>query len=290
MNWVQARDLVGLVRPKQPAPQAGGLVPGRRPARSICIASGKGGTGKSVIAASLAALYSRRGRLLLVDADLGAGNAHILQNANPQRSLVDVAAGLREIDEVLTACGPQIDLLAAGSGVPHMAGLSTLELRTISRGLAQLDTHYDWCLVDSAAGLSDQTLGFASASDLVLIVTTPDLTAMTDAYAFYKVLATMRTSQCVGLLVNRASTAQEAESVGQRVQEVSRRFLGHAPANYGWLAEDPCVRHAVNNRRPVVREDPLSEVALGLERLAQRLEAELEGTLPRGLGTALFGG
>jgi flagellar biosynthesis protein FlhG len=284
MNWEHARSLIGLAHASTDA------APGRYsrpPARSVCVASGKGGTGKSVISASLAALLSRRGRVLLVDADLGAGNAHILQNASPERSLVDVVQGQREIDEVLTACGPQLDLLAAGCGVPHMAGLSAKELAAIADGLRALEFDYAWCIVDSAAGLSDQTLAFAHGSDVVVIVTTPDLTAMTDAYAFYKVLSSLRGEQSVGLLVNRASSAAEAASVAQRVEEVSRRFLGHAPSSFGWLCEDARVRHAVNNRRPVVREDPDAEFSSGIEQLVERIGAQFEQRRPHGLGASL---
>ncbi|TAJ15823.1 MAG: MinD/ParA family protein [Planctomycetota bacterium] len=284
MNWAHARSLIGLAHASTDASREAGR---RLPARSICVASGKGGTGKSVISASLAALLSRRGRVLLVDADLGAGNAHILQNASPERSLVDVVQGEREIDEVLTACGPQLDLLAAGCGVPHMAGLSAQELASIADGLRALELDYDWCIVDSAAGLSDQTLAFARGSDVVVIVTTPDLTAMTDAYAFYKVLSSLRGEQSVGLLVNRAGSAEEAESVAQRVEEVSQRFLGHAPSSLGWLCEDARVRHAVNNRRPVVREDPAAAFSSGIERLVERIDAQFEQRRPHGLGAAL---
>lgn len=284
MNWARARSLIGLAHASNEAAREAGR---RLAARSICVASGKGGTGKSVISASLAALLSRRGRVLLVDADLGAGNAHILQNASPERSLVDVVQGAHEIDEVLTACGPQLDLLAAGCGVPHMAGLSAQELAAIADGLRALEHDYDWCIVDSAAGLSDQTLAFAQGSDVVVIVTTPDLTAMTDAYAFYKVLSSLHVEQAVGLLVNRAGSAEEAESVALRVEDVSRRFLGHAPQPFGWLSEDASVRHAVNNRRPVVRDDPAAPFSGGLEQLVDRLEESFAGRQPRGLGATL---
>jgi flagellar biosynthesis protein FlhG len=283
MNWARARSLIGLPHPVDSA--ASGAEP-RLAARSICVASGKGGTGKSVICASLAAQLSMRGRVLLVDADLGAGNAHILQNASPERSLVDLVKGTGEIDDVRTACGPQLDLLAAGCGVPHMAGLDPRELATIADGLRAIERDYEWCLVDSAAGLSEQTLAFARASDLVAIVTTPDLTAMTDAYAFYKVLVALGAEQEIGLVVNRAGSEEEAASVVRRVEDVSRRFLGRAPEFLGWLPEDATVRHAVNNRRPVVREDPRSPFADRLLALAEQLE--LRPARPRGLGSAML--
>ena len=92
---------------------------------SVCIASGKGGTGKSIVSASLALGFSRRGRTLLLDADLGAGNAHLLHDVVPVRTLVDVAAGEACVRDAVLPCGHNLDLVPAGSGVSHMAGVSS---------------------------------------------------------------------------------------------------------------------------------------------------------------------
>jgi flagellar biosynthesis protein FlhG len=256
----------------------------------VCLASGKGGTGKSVVSASLAAIFARRGRTLLVDADMGVGNAHILQNVVPSHSFVDVVEGRRSVRDIRVPCGPHLDLLPAGSGVSRMAGLSTYELRMVACGLESLETEYRFLLVDSAAGISNQTVAIAAASDVCLIVTTPDVTALTDAYAFLKVLLQRKAHAVPYFVVNRAASAEEAEHVADRMRSVARKFLGREPRFAGALPDDRSVVKCVNERAPVVTSEPRSPFAQGMEQLARVLFEELERRRPQGLGRSLLRG
>ncbi len=256
-------------------------------AASLCIASGKGGTGKSVVTASLASLFAARGRTLLVDADLGVGNAHILQDISPSTTFVDVVEGRLAVREALIECREDLDLAAAGSGVPRMAELSSFELHLIAAGLEELEADYRFVLIDSAAGVSRQTLAFARSSDVVLIVTTPDLTAMTDAYAFLKLLVAGRPTARPLLLVNRAQDEEQAEETARRILRVGERFLGVTPKRMGWLPEDPAVSASVNRRGAVVDREPGAEVSRCLRRMAVNLLEELGRIQPAGLGRTL---
>lgn len=282
-----------VARGPLPLPAAGvgpplEIAPGQR-AASLCIASGKGGTGKSVVSASLAALFAERAPTLLVDADMGIGNAHILQGVSPERSFVEVVGSGLSVLEVVTSCRANLDLVAAGSGVAHMASLDARELHAIAEGLELLELRYAHLLVDSAAGISEQTVSFAACCDLVLLVTTPDVTAMTDAYAFSKVLLRARADARVLLLVNRARDVSQAEAVALRIETVSQKFLGSAPRWIGWCPEDPAVQEAVNARAPVVLHQPSSPGARALHVLAQSVGAELARAPRAGLGRSLLG-
>jgi flagellar biosynthesis protein FlhG len=265
---------------------AGAQSAGPRPV-SLCIASGKGGTGKSIVTAALALHFAERGRTLLVDADFGVGNAHILQDVSPELTCVDVIEGRVRVAEALVRGAGGLDLLAAGSGVPRMAELSTYELHVLASGIGELEPDYRTLLVDSAAGVSHQTLSFARACDALLVVTTSDLTAMTDAYAFLKLYFAGRAGAKALLLVNRAASAEEAEEVTRRIARVGERFLGTAPHCVGWLPQDPAVSACVNRRGPVTRLEPGSEVARALRTVAAALEQELAELTPRGCGREL---
>ncbi|MFN0244719.1 MAG: AAA family ATPase [Planctomycetota bacterium] len=296
MDWDQARRLVRLVRAPVDdtgAPSsvdAGIEMESLATLRSgsVCIASGKGGTGKSVVSASLAQLFARRGRTLIVDADMGVGNAHILQNVAPEHSFVDVVEGRCSAREIRVPCDRDLDLLAAGSGVSRMAGLSAYEMHLVACGIESLETEYQFVLVDSAAGISHQTIAFAAASDLVLLVTTPDVTALTDAYAFLKVLL-QRRSDCVPLfVVNRVASIEEGEHVADRMRSVARKFLGREPQLVGILPDDRAVARSVNERAPVVASDPDSAISSALADLSRRLIEELARRQPRGVGRTLL--
>lgn len=294
MNWEQARKL--LFHKRHGAPLKGPALAPRRDideltavrAASICIASGKGGTGKSVVTASLATLLARSGRTLIVDADMGVGNAHILHNLSPAHSFVDVVEGRLSVREVLVHARPQLDLLAAGSGVSRMAGLSNYEMHLVACGIESLESDYQRVLIDSAAGISMQTVAFAAASDVVLIVTTPDVTALTDAYAFLKVF-TQRRADCVPLfVVNRATDETEALAVAERFRAVSRKFLSREPRSIGWIPDDRAVVRSVSAREPVVVAEPESPAAQALQRIALELQQEIAAHHARGLGRQLL--
>lgn len=298
MNWTDTRKrLLQIAAGRVPRPDGRALPAAdpRRPARdasapsavSLCIASGKGGTGKSIVSASLAALFAPRGRTLLVDADFGVGNAHILQDVSPRATCVDVVEGRESVRASLVTCGKDVDLLAAGSGVPRMSEMTSYELHLLASGLREVEDDYRFLLIDSAAGVSHQTMAFARASDATLIVTTPDLTAMTDAYAFLKLLFAGRAGTRALLLVNRAASAEEAEEVTRRIARVGERFLGMAPRCIGWLPHDPAVSACVNRRGSVVGLEPGAEVSRALRLIAAAIAEELGQVQPKGFGNEL---
>jgi flagellar biosynthesis protein FlhG len=277
--------LMGRVLPDASGPVA--PIESARAAVSLCVASGKGGTGKSIVSASLASLFAARGATLLVDADFGVGNAHILQDVSPRATCVDVVEGRETVRAALVSCAKDLDLLAAGSGVPRMAELSSYELHLLAAGLIEVEPAYRTILVDSAAGVSAQTLAFARAADVTLIVTTPDLTAMTDAYAFLKLLFAGRAGSRAFLLVNRAADEDEAEEVTRRIARVGERFLGTAPRCIGWLPHDPAVSACVNRRGSVVNLEPGAEVSRAMRRVAAAIAEELALVQPKGFGREL---
>jgi len=300
MNWEQARKLLHLHREDTagrplgegpaafPAAIPGGEEPPVARAGSLCVASGKGGTGKSVFTASIAARLSHGGRTLIVDADMGIGNAHILQGVAPERSFVELVAGTAAPREVVAPCAEGLDLIAAGSGVSRMAELSPFEMHRVAEALEQLETDYRFLVVDSAAGVSNQTVSFAAATDLVVVVTTPAVTAMTDAYAFIKVLLRSNPAADPLLVVNRAHSWEEARSVVDRMDTVCQRFLSRSPRWIGWVPDDDAVGRAVNARSAVVGYDPTAPAARALEHLSGVILQEFERVAFAGLGRTLL--
>lgn len=294
MNWDQALRILQPLRTGAPPKAHPGESVSREHATlhrarapSVCIASGKGGTGKSVVSAAFAQLFAEHGRTLLVDADLGVGNAHLMQSVQPSLSLVDVVRGRADAEHVVTGCGPRLDLLAGGSGVSQMASLTPGELLRIARAIEDLDARYDALVVDSAAGISEQTIAFASACDLVVIVTTSDPTAMTDAYAFLKVLFARRRDAHVDLIVNRTLEPEEGPRTADRIESVCQRFLGRGVRFVGALPDDREVLRSVGQRRSVITAAPESAAATALRSLQRSVAEELALLPHHGLGRTL---
>jgi flagellar biosynthesis protein FlhG len=201
---------------------------------------------------------------------------------------VDVVEGKLSVADIRVECRENLDLLGGGSGVSRMAGLSSWEMHMLARGIEALEPEYAHLVVDSAAGISNQTIAFAAASDVVLLVTTPDVTALTDAYAFLKALLLRRGDCDPVFAVNRAGSEEEARGVADRMIAVSRKFLGREPRYVGWLPEDRAVTRSVNARVPVVRSEPGSAFARAAEKIAAGLLTEVGRHRAAGLGRSML--
>lgn len=291
LNWTEAKQL--LSRHKRVRGAAGIQPRSRREdlglvrARSVCVVSGKGGTGKSLCTASLANLLSRRGRTLIMDADLGVGNAHLLQNVHPEATLVDVVEGNLPLQRAITHCGDRLDLLAGGSGFARVAHLSHVELEILARGLEQVERSYAYIVVDSAAGLSEQTVGLAAAADLVVLVTTPDITSLTDAYAFLKVLVQSGPARDPLVVINRVQDPAEAEIAMRRISNVASKFLGRSLRFACMLPEDRAAFRCTQRRSPVTLSEPESPLAGSLRELGREVLVQLDRLHPAGIGKTL---
>jgi flagellar biosynthesis protein FlhG len=159
--------------------------------RSIAITSGKGGVGKTCITVNLARALARGGRrVLLIDADLGLANVDTLLGLHPRATLRQVVAGERALEDVLIDGPGGIKIVPAASGFEDMARLGGREICFLLAQFDALARDFDVALIDTGAGISPAVLCFALAADEKLIVTTPEPTALTDAYALLKVLAT----------------------------------------------------------------------------------------------------
>jgi flagellar biosynthesis protein FlhG len=116
-------------------------------------------------------------------------------------------------------------------------------------------------------------LHLAAASDSVIVVTTPEPTAVTDGYAFVKVLMQRGYTGQTSLLVNFATDRQEARLTYQRISSVARQFLSAKVLDAGYVLMDPKVREAIKQRQPFVLAYPKCPASRCLAALATRLSA-----------------
>ncbi|HET7226854.1 MAG TPA: MinD/ParA family protein [Candidatus Eisenbacteria bacterium] len=240
--------------------------------RTIAIASGKGGVGKSTVAANLAVALGERGaRVLLVDADLSQANLDLLLGLHPRWDLSHVLAGERTLEEVVVSGPAGLKLVPAASGTPELTELDDVRREALWRGLSQLETDVDLLIVDNASGVSRQVTAFCLAADDVVVVTTPELPAFSDAYGFVKLLQAQGLRRAPHLLVNMATSPEEAEDTAHGIQLVARRFLHLELAAWEFVPLDPAVPRAVRMQEPVVRAFPQSPAAAAYRALAARL-------------------
>jgi flagellar biosynthesis protein FlhG len=207
-------------------------------AKLYTIASGKGGVGKTSLTLNLAAACAHSGkRVLVVDGDTGLANADVQLNLRPEYDLTHALTLQKPLLEIITKTPYGFDLIAGRAGHPGLAGLPLPTLTKWLNELRGLSAHYDIILLDAAAGISPPTLLMCAQSTATLLITTPDPSSLTDAYALLKLLWQQHTSANAQLIVNQA-TVREAAMVHKRLGTAATEFLklpplpmlGHIPS------------------------------------------------------------
>ncbi len=242
-------------------------------AHFIGVSSGKGGVGKTNIAVNLAIRLSQMGRrVILLDADLGTANADVLCNLSPLTNLAHVVAGRRTLDQAIIDAPGGFRLVPGASGLAQMAALSEFERARLIQQMRQLELLADVVLVDTGAGVSPNVLSFLASADQQLIITTPEPTAITDAYAVIKTLHRSARAVDLRVLVNMVRTPAEGRAVFDRICAVCRRFLSCTPHYAGHIVEDARVVASVRARRPFVLGAPRTEASVNIGQLAHRID------------------
>ncbi|MGH7178273.1 MAG: MinD/ParA family protein [Tepidisphaeraceae bacterium] len=262
------------------ASQLRSMVDAARGAKVIAVTSGKGGVGKSNIAVNLAIQFAAAGRdVVLLDADLGLANADVLCNVDLPSNLAHVIARKKELSEVLVQAPGGFRLIGGASGLARMADLTDYDRQRLVAALADLERQTDIILIDTGAGISPNVLSFTRCADEVLVVTTPEPTAITDAYAVIKVVSRDGADRRLSLLVNQTRHPCEARVVHDRIAKVAKQFLGVTVLDAGYVPADEHVPLAVRKRVPFVLDSPRCAASQSVAHLAMRLEEGVAGKI-----------
>ena len=243
-----------------------------RYARVIAVTSGKGGVGKSNVALNLAVAFQRLGKMSLVlDADLGMANIHLLAGIQPAYSLKDLLRTDLEISELITQGPEGIGIVAGGSGVIALADSTAAQRAPLLGALERMERHAEIIMVDTAAGMGAGVRDFLMAADEVLFVLTPDLTSLADAYGLLKALHAKEFDRPLYLVVNMASSMKQAADVAIRFSNCARQFLGVEVDNIGYILRDATVSAATVRRSPYLVFDPQAKVSRNTFAIAKAL-------------------
>lgn len=269
----QAEKLREIMRNKEPSSRLEDSPP-QKASRIISVSSGKGGVGKTNIAINLALAYAKLGKKVIVlDADLGLANVNVVLGVIPRYNLYHLIRQQKKMKDILLDTTYGIQIVAGASGFSKIANLSEEERKGFIEELYELSSA-DVIIIDTSAGVSNNVLTFVAASDDVIIVTTPEPTAITDAYGIVKIIATEIDNLDLGLklVVNRVKSVTEGRKVAERVINIAGQFLNIKLDYLGFVYEDILVQHAVIKQRPFLTLDPKSKASICIDHIVRRLE------------------
>jgi flagellar biosynthesis protein FlhG len=253
------------------------------PVQVIAVTGGKGGVGKTSVAVNLATTLAATGRrVMLLDGDLGLANVDVFLGLSPRHTMAHVLSGERTLEEIILESPHGIHVVPGASGVAAMANLSAAEHLGLVQAFSALSTRLDTLIVDTSAGIAHSVVQFAQAAQHVLLVVCDEPASMTDAYALTKVLSRNHGVTKFHLLANMVRTTGEGTALFEKLQRVTGRFLDVTLEYVGEIPEDPCLRRAIREQRPVVAAFPACPSARAFKKLALKADKWPVPDCPRG--------
>jgi flagellar biosynthesis protein FlhG len=238
----------------------------------VCFVSSKGGVGKTLITAEVALSLSSQGKkVLILDGDFGLSNIDIFFSVKTKGNLQQVIQGDKTLKDIITPLGSRMDLISSGNGMRFFNTMTGLEKRGLVSSLLDLQSFYDFILIDTSSGLSDFTFHIASLSHLIVNILTPDPSSFTDSYSLIKILNQDFKIDRFCLLTNFVPTEMAGALLFKKFMEVSGRFLSLSFDYLGSLTFDSEVLHYTQNQKIYLRYDSQSPHKRQMTKVTQNL-------------------
>jgi len=267
-------------------------IAGRKTIRTIAVASGKGGVGKTNITANLAIAFRKLNKkVLVIDADLGLSNIDVVLNLATKYNIRHLFNGEKSLKDLIVEGPAGIKILPASSGIQELTELDEFQRLRLIEEFEAYDGEVDYLLIDTSSGISTNVAFFCMAAQEIIIVTSSEPTAMTDAYALMKVLFTKYQEKNFKILVNNVKDEKEATDVYRRLSIAAEKFLSISLDYLGYVPYDALLQKAVRQQRALIEIYPESEAATRIMQIAHKISIEtnnnIKGTLQFFLGGLL---
>ncbi len=260
--------------------------------RTIAIASGKGGVGKTNITASLAmALRKLDKKVMIFDADLGLSNIDVVLNLATKYNIDHLFKGEKKLKDLIVEGPNGVKVLPASSGIQELTTLDEFQRLRLIEEFEAYDDNMDYLLIDTSSGISENVAFFCMAAQEIVIITSAEPTALTDAYALIKVLFTKYQEKNFKVLVNNVKDKKEAIEVYNRLSTAAEKFLSISLDYIGFVPHDNVVPKSVCQQRAFLDAYPESSAARSLTEITKKLDNDntqnVKGSLQFFLGGLL---
>lgn len=220
------------------------------------VVSGKGGVGKTNVSVNLSIAMAKLGKkVLLMDADIGMTNADIIMGIHYENDLFDYLEGRVDIEEIIYEGPMGIKVVSGGAGLLEMNVLDKDAQERLIRELIVLGG-FDVMVIDNGAGITKETLSFITFAHEVILVTTPEPTAITDAYRVLKTISYYELKSSVKLIVNKVASTDAGKETFEKLDTTCKAFLDVSLENCGYIFDDSRVEKAIMKQEPVILSYP----------------------------------
>lgn len=244
--------------------------------RVIAVTSGKGGVGKTNLAVNLAVDLQQSGkRVMIIDADIGTANVNLLMGSVTNRSLIHLLDDGVQLEDVVEEGTAGVKYISGVAGVEAALTLNRTQQKRLHKKLSRCSELADIIIIDTGAGLNRNVVEFILASEEVLLITTPEPTALADAYAVIKAYSLYTHRRNIKIVVNRIHEEEECAEVIEKINQTTKKFLNLTVECLGYIYEDKTVFDSVRKQEPFVVAKPNSPAARCIHELANSL---LSGT------------
>ncbi len=247
--------------------QAEGL---KKDAKLISIVSGKGGVGKSLVAVNLSIAVAKTGKkVLLFDADIGFGNAEVLLGITTKKTLKDYFQKSASLDEIIITTEYGVDLLSSGLDVEDLVYFNIGDRERLFKDFTRVINKYDYIIMDFPPGYNENLENFYSASDYLVVVTTPEPTSLINCYTFLKMTMIKGIEPDeIHLLLNMVKDMREGRRILERFLGVIERFIGISITATHVMKEDVNVKKSVEQQEPFIVKKQSIQPSLVMFRVA----------------------
>lgn len=244
--------------------------------RIYSIVSGKGGVGKTNFTVNLAIKLQQLGKkVLILDADIGMSNVNILMDIDAKHTLLDLLQGKLELEDIIYTGPASVDFMSGGAELLNLGSVDEERQKEIISSLSNLGK-YDVLLIDNGAGISKETLMYMVLADEIILVTTPEPTALADAYRVLKAVSLSKLKNNVKVVVNQIPDYNSGLDAYNKLYKTSEQFLKVTVESLGYIFSDIRVNKAIMEQYPFVLSYPNSLASDGINQICMSILGDEE--------------